>query len=49
MGQREKKRKSRNQLSKVRVPELGYYLIVTNTEETEKTIFMACENRFPRK
>ena len=29
-------RKTREQRNKVRVPELGYYLIVTDTEATER-------------
>ena len=33
------KRKDRNQRVGTRVPELGYYLIVTDTEETEKNYF----------
>ena len=32
------KRKDRNQRVGVRVPELGYYLIVTDTEETQYRI-----------
>lgn len=33
------KRRDRNQRVGIRVPELGYYLIVTDTEETEKNYF----------
>lgn len=33
------KRKDRNQRVGIRVPELGYYLIVTDTKETEKNYF----------
>ncbi len=36
------KRKNRNNLAGTRVPELGYYLIVTDTEETEKITLMDC-------
>lgn len=34
--ERNGKRKTRDQLAKRRVPELGYYFIVTDTEETEQ-------------
>lgn len=33
------KRRDRNKRVGARVPELGYYLIVTDTEETEKNYF----------
>lgn len=32
-------RKTREQRNKIRVPELGYYLIVTDTEATERCYF----------
>lgn len=35
-GNRDGKRKSREQRAKYKVPELGYYLIVTDTEATER-------------
>ncbi len=34
-GERNGQRKTREQLTKRRVPELGYYFIVTDTKETE--------------
>lgn len=37
-AERNGKRKGREQSSKVRIPELGYYFIVTDTKEIEKTI-----------
>ena len=36
MPDRSGQRKTREQLSKRRVPELGYYFIVTDTKETEQ-------------
>ncbi len=42
------KRKNRNNLAGTRVPELGYYLIVTDTEETEKITLMDCVVLFPK-
>lgn len=36
MADRSGKRKTREQLSKRRIPELGYYFIVTDTKETEQ-------------
>lgn len=38
-GNRDGKRKSREQRAKYKVPELGYYLIVTDTEATERCFF----------
>ena len=41
------KRKDRNQRMGQRVPELGYYLIVTDTEETEKNYFEGLRDSIP--
>lgn len=41
------KRKDRNQRVGIRVPELGYYLIVTDTEETEKNYFEGLRDSIP--
>ena len=35
-AERTGKRKTREQISKQRTPELGYYFIVTDTKETEQ-------------
>ena len=41
------KRKDRNQRIGQRVPELGYYLIITDTEETEKNYFEGLRDSIP--
>lgn len=41
------KRKDRNRKMGRRVPELGYYLIVTDTEETEKNYFEGLRDSIP--
>ncbi|WP_277239284.1 RloB family protein [Merdimonas faecis] len=41
------KRKDRNQRVGTRVPELGYYLIVTDTKETEKNYFDGLRDSIP--
>ncbi|MCM1027598.1 MAG: RloB family protein, partial [Roseburia sp.] len=41
------KRKDRNKRVGARVPELGYYLIVTDTEETEKNYFEVLRDTIP--
>ena len=41
------RRKDRNKCVGVRVPELGYYLIVTDTEETEKNYFEGLRDSMP--
>lgn len=41
------KRRNRNQRVGTRVPELGYYLIVTDTEETEKNYFEGLRDSIP--
>lgn len=41
------KRKDRNQRVGTRIPELGYYLIVTDTEETEKNYFEGLRDSIP--
>ena len=40
-------RKTRNQLSKQRIPELGYYFIVTDTKETEQNYMFGLRNSIP--
>lgn len=42
------KRKDRNQRVGTRIPELGYYLIVTDTEETEKNYFEGLRDSIPK-
>ena len=41
------KRKDRNKRVGTRIPELGYYLIVTDTEETEKNYFEGLRDSIP--
>lgn len=41
------KRRERNQRVGTRIPELGYYLIVTDTEETEKNYFEGLRDSIP--
>ena len=41
------KRRDRNQRVGTRVPELGYYLIVTDTDETEKNYFEGLRDSIP--
>lgn len=41
------KRKDRNRSVGTRIPELGYYLIVTDTEETEKNYFEGLRDSIP--
>lgn len=41
------KRRDRNQQVGTRIPELGYYLIVTDTKETEKNYFEGLRDRIP--
>lgn len=41
------KRRDRNRKVGVRVPELGYYLIVTDTKETEKNFFEGLRDSIP--
>lgn len=40
-------RKTREQRKKVRVPELGYYLIITDTEATERCYFNELHDSLP--
>lgn len=42
------KRKDRNQRVCTRIPELGYYLIVTDTEKTEKNYFEGLRDSIPK-
>lgn len=48
MAERNGKRKTREQLSKRRVPELGYYFIVTDTEETEQNYMIGLRDSIPK-
>lgn len=40
-------RKTRDQRSKRRVPEMGYYLVVTDTEGTERCFFNGMHDSLP--
>ena len=42
------KRKDRNQRVGTRIPELGYYLIVTDTKETERNYFEGLRDSIPK-
>lgn len=42
------KRKTREQLAKRRVPELGYYYIVTDTKETERNYMLGLRDSIPK-
>ena len=46
--ERNGKRKTRDQLAKRRVPELGYYFIVTDTEETEQNYMHGLRDSIPK-
>ena len=46
--ERNGKRKTRDQLTKRRVPELGYYFIVTDTEETEQNYMYGLRDSVPK-
>ena len=46
-NERTGKRKTREQLSKHRIPRLGYYLIVTDTKETEENYIRGLKNSIP--
>ena len=48
MPDRNGKRKTREQLSTRRVPELGYYFIITDTKETEQNYMLGLRNSIPR-
>lgn len=48
MAERNGKRKTREQLSKCRIPELGYYLIVTDTKETEQNYMIGLRKSIPK-
>lgn len=49
MGRDDRKGKRNNRNNKVgtRVPELGYYIIITDTEETEKNYFEGLRDSIP--
>lgn len=47
MSDRKGKRKTREQQTKRRVPELGYYFIVTDTKETEQNYMFGLRNTIP--
>lgn len=42
------KRKTRDQISKQRIPELGYYFIVTDTKETEQNYMYGLRDSIPQ-
>ena len=46
--ERNGKRKTRDQLSKQRIPELGYYFIVTDTKETEQNYMFGVRDSIPK-
>lgn len=48
MAVRNGKRKTREQLSKRRIPELGYYFIVTDTKETEQNYMNGLRDSIPK-
>ena len=50
MGRNERNgvRKTREQIAKKRVPELGYYFIVTDTKETEQNYMYGLRDSIPR-
>ncbi len=47
MANRNGQRKTREQNRSFRKPELGYYLIITDTKETEKNYFDGIKNKIP--
>lgn len=48
-GDRTGNRKTREQRRTIKVPELGYYLIVTDTEGTERLLFAGLINHCRKK
>lgn len=48
MPDRSGKRKTREQFSKRRIPELGYYFIVTDTKETEQNYMRGLRDSIPK-
>lgn len=46
--ERKGKRRKRSEISKVRVPMLGYYFIVTDAKETEQNYFFGLRNSIPK-
>lgn len=48
MARRNGKRKTREQLSKHRTPELGYYFIVTDAKETEQNYMFGLRDSIPK-
>lgn len=48
MPDRNGRRKTREQLSKRRVPELGYYFIVIDTKETEQNYMLGLRDTIPK-
>lgn len=47
MASRNGKRKTREQLTKRRTPKMGYYIIVTDTKETEQNYMVGLRNSIP--
>ena len=48
MLERTGKRKSRDQTMKRRVPQFGYYFIVTDTEKTEENYILGLRDSIPK-
>lgn len=48
MTDRTGRRKTREQLSKRRIPELGYYIIVTDAKETERNYMLGLRDSIPK-
>lgn len=46
-NERNGKRKTREQFVQRRIPQLGYYVIVTDTKETEQNYFLGLRNSIP--
>ena len=49
MTERTGRRKTREELLRRRVPELGYYLVVTDTKDTEKNYMNGLRDSIPEK
>lgn len=47
-NERNGKRKTREELSRKRIPKLGYYLIVTDTKETERNYLYGLRDSIPK-
>ena len=47
-NERNGNRKTREQIAKRRIPELGYYFIVTDTKETEQNYMYGLRDSIPK-